>query len=163
MPISIDAESRVSEELSELIEALLDAGTLEEPVTLGAVRDKLKEQAAASERAPDRRIGSEETLFAEVERLIEEYGEDAAAADLMVVKASEQLSEVIEALIDEAGEEVVPTLGSIREALEQGRGAHLEGAGLIEPDEEQTLLAELDALIARYGADTAAEEVLRFE
>ena len=35
--------------------------------------------------------------------------------------------------------------------------------GTIEPDEEQSLLAEIDALIDHYGADAVAEEFVRFE
>ena len=163
MPIPIDAESLVSEELSEVIEVLLEEAGTDEILTLGAVRERLRETAAAADREPDRRSGSEETLYAEVERLIDDYGEDAPVADLVVVKASEDLSELIEVLVDEGDEETVQTLADIRAAIVDGRAAQLEGIGVIEADDEQALVAELDGLIERYGGDTPAEVVLRFD
>jgi hypothetical protein len=157
-----DANGRVSEELSEILEAVL-AETSEEPVTLGLARDKLKEALAEQGRAASRRIGSEQSLYAELESLVEEFGDDAPAIDFVVVKASDELSELIEEVLDRTEDEQAVTLGAVREALEGGLIAELEGIGSFEPDVEQPLLAELDALIERYGADTPAEDLLRFD
>ncbi len=44
-----------------------------------------------------------------------------------------------------------------------GLTARLVGDGVIEPDEDETLLAEIDGFIERHGPDTLAEELIRFE
>jgi len=157
-----DASSRVSEELSEVLEAVM-ADADDEPVTLGTARDKLKEALAEQGREASRRIGAEQSLYAELESLVEEYGEDAPAIDFIAVKASDELSELIEALLDQTEDEQGVTIGRVREAVRRGLMADLEGEGRLEPDVEQPLLAELDALIERYGADAPAEDLLRFD
>lgn len=157
-----DANGRVSEELSEALEAVL-ADANDEPVTLGMARDKLKAALAEQGREASRRIGSEQTIYAELEALVEEYGENAPAIDFITVKASDELSELIEEVLDQTEDEQGVTLGRVREAVRRGLMADLEGEGRFEPDVEQPLLAELDALIERYGADTPAEDLLRFD
>lgn len=160
----IEAEGRVSRELSAVIEAMSDDPDLEEPVTLGFVRHRIGKALAGSvEEERIHRFGNEETLYAEVEALIEEYGDDVLAIDLASVKASEDLSIIIETVLDDTDEEIAPTLGTVRQAMASGLVARLAGDGLIEPDEEQTLLAEIDTLIERSGEDAVAENVLRFE
>lgn len=163
MTVRIDDPSgRVSEELSQVLEdALADAG--EEPVTLGMARDKLKQALAEQGREPNRRIGAEQTLYAELEALVEEFGEQAPVIDFIAVKASDELSELIEEVLDQTAGEQGVTLGRVRDAIERGLTAELEGEGLFESDIEQPLLAELDALIERYGTDAPAEDVLRFD
>jgi hypothetical protein len=157
-----DASGRVSEELSEVLEAAV-AEASDGLVTLGMVRDKLKQALAEQGRAASRRIGAEQTLYAELEALVEEFGEEAPVIDFIAVKASDELSELIAEVLDRTGRDQGVTLGRVREALEQGLIAELEGEGRFESDVEQPLLAELDALIERYGADTPAEDVLRFD
>lgn len=44
-----------------------------------------------------------------------------------------------------------------------GMLASLVGTGLMDEDENDVLLAEIDALINRHGADALAEEFLRYE
>jgi hypothetical protein len=118
---------------------------------------------AAQDREADLKPGSEGSLYAEAVALAEEFGEDANAEEFVVAKASESLSEVIEAVLDRSDEDVVPTLGDVRDAIMQGLAAQLAGEGILDADEDQPLLAELDALIERYGADTLAEDILRFD
>ncbi|MGH7337756.1 MAG: hypothetical protein ACREI7_09265 [Myxococcota bacterium] len=163
MTVRIDDPSgRVSEELSQVLEdALADAG--DEPVTMGMARDKLKQTLAEQGRAASRTIGAEQTLYAELEALVEEFGKDAPVIDFVAVKASDELSELIEEVLDQTAGEQGVTLGRVRETIEQGLTAELEGEGTFESDVEQPLLAELDALIERYGPDTPAEDVLRFD
>jgi hypothetical protein len=163
MPTPIYTDSRVSEEISEVIEAMLDNAESSEPVTLGMLRDKLKEAIAGQDREADRKFGSESSLYAEAQALAEEFGEDALAADFVAAKASESLSELIESLLDNSDEETAPTLGDVREAITHGLAARLEGEGVLDADEEQSLLAEIDALIERHGADMLAEDALRFD
>lgn len=160
----IEADERVSRELSAVIEAIASDPDIDEPVTLGFVRDRIRQTLAGFAEAERAHLfGDEETLCAEVDALIEEYGEDVLAIDLATVKASEDLSIVIEVVLDGTDEDIAPTLGTVREAMVDGLVARLVGEGVIELDEEQTLLAEIDALIERYGEDTLAESILRFE
>lgn len=161
---AIEANERVSRELSAVIEAISGDPNIDEPVTLGFVRDRIRKALAGfAEAELIHRFGDEETLCTEADALIEEYGEDVLAIDLATVKASEDLSIVIEAVVDNADEDVAPTLRTVRQALDDGLVARLVGEGQIEPDEEQTLLAEIDALIERLGEDALAESLLRFE
>lgn len=159
-----EANERVSRELSAVIEAICGDPDIDEPVTLGFVRDKIRKALAGfAEAWRVHRFGDEEMLCAEVDALIEEYGEDVLATDLVNVKASEDLSIIIEAVVDDTDEDVAATLGTVRQAMADGLVARLVGDGLIEADDEQTLLAEIDALIERLGVDAVAERLLRFE
>ena len=162
MTLPIGVESRASEELAAFIATLVDTADSDTPVTLGYIRERILGAARAQGVEP-LRSGSAETLAAEIETLIEEFGDDASAADFVAVKASEDLSKFIETLLDMSEADVVPTLGGMRTAVVDGWAARLAGDGVIDEDSEQTLLAELDALIARYGADKPAEDVLGFE
>jgi len=162
MRIASEPETEVSEELSEVLGAILESAE-EEEVTLGLARELLAQDLAGGGRKPDGGAGMEETVYTELERLIEQFGEDAPAAAFTIAKASEGLSDLIEALLDEAEEGVGVTLGDVRQAIEQGEIARLEGAGVLDADDEQALLAELDQLIERHGADAFAEDLLRFD
>jgi hypothetical protein len=146
------------------MEALANDPDLDEPVTLALVRDRLRQRLARQGVEASRHgFGDEQSLYAEVEALIEEYGEDALADDLTTVKASDELSEVIEAILDNTEADTLPTLAIVREAMTEGWLARLAGDGIIEADGEQGLLAEIDSLIERYGPDLPAEDVLRFD
>lgn len=164
MQTVIEPDERVSKELTAVIEAIAADPEVAEPVTLGMVRDRLRQTLAGfaeAERA--HRFGDEELLSNEIDALIDEYGEDALATELSSIKASEALSTVIETLLDETDEDVVPTLGEVRQAMQEGLVARLVGAGLLEAEDEQALDAEIDALIERCGEDEPAENVLRYE
>ena len=164
MIFSIEVDSRVSEELSEFIESLVNNPDIEMPVTLGYVRDVLQDSVGDELTSDEHHLfGNEGSLYAEVEALIEEYSEDVMAIDFIVAKAGDELSMLIEALIDYTEDDITVTLGSVRSAITDGLAARLVGEGAIEPDEEQTLLAEIDGLIGHYGEDLPAENLLRFE
>ncbi|MEW5782122.1 MAG: hypothetical protein ACOY6N_08350 [Pseudomonadota bacterium] len=164
MQTVVEPDERVSKELSMVIEAIANDPDYAAPVTLGAVRDRLR-HTLAGEASAERvhGFGDEEMLSAEIEALIDEYGEDALATELVNVKASEALSTVIETLLDETDEDVVPTLGEVRRAMQEGLVARLVGAGMLEAEDEQVLDAEIEALIERLGEDEPAENVLRYE
>jgi len=163
MSRSVDVSTRVSGTLSTVIGAVLNAAE-EEAVTLAMVRFAMN-RGLVSDLIDAGRLppGSEYALSGEIERLIEEFGEDAPAADFESAEASEALSRVIQAELDGRDEPGIPTLGSVHESMLHGLAARLVGEGAIDPDEEQTLLAEMEALIARFGADVPAELYLRYE
>ncbi len=161
---AIEADERVSQELSAVIEAIAGNPDTDEAVTLGVVRESIRQTLAGFAEAERIHLfGDEETLCAEVDALIEEYGEDVLAINLATVKASNGLSTIIEALMDDTDEDTALTLGGVRRAMADGLVASLAGDGLIESDDEQTLLAEIETLIERGGEDMLAENVLRFE
>lgn len=164
MHMPIDGDSRASEELSALMESLLADPDIEEPVTLGFVRDRLRRSLVHRGLKPDRsQFGTEQSLYAEIEALVEEFGKEAPAGDFTAVKASEALSAVIEAVLDEREADLSLTLGEVRDAMADGLTARLVGEGVIEDDQDGSLLAEIDMLIERYGRDALAEELMRFE
>lgn len=163
MTIPIDPDARVSPELSEVMSSLLSNPDVPEPVTLDTVRSALRHGVDADDLEEAPKIGLEETLLAELEQLIDEYGEDALASDFAAASASDLLSELIEAILERSDEDETVALGDIRDAVDQGLLAELEGEGLIESDDVQALVAELDALIERYGVDLPAEDLLRMD
>lgn len=164
MAYATEVDSRVTEELSEFIETVVNNPDYELPVTLEYVRDALQNRLGDELTGEEHHLfGNEGSLYSEIEALIEEYGEEALAVDFMIAKASEELSELIEALIDFTEDDITITLGSVRSAIAQGLAARLVGEGTIEPDDEQTLLSEIEGLIGHYGEDLPAENLLRFE
>jgi hypothetical protein len=164
MPAPIEPDSRVSEELAAAMEAIANDPDLDEPPTLALVRTKLRQRLAAQGiEATRHEFGEEQSLYTEIEALIDDYGEDALALEFTTVKASDELSEVIETILDNSEADTLPTLESVRAEMAEGWLARLAGEGVIEPDDEQSLLAEIDALIVRYGPDLPAENLLRFD
>ncbi len=131
MRLPIDIAAHVSPELSALIDRLIDDPDVDEPVTLGVVRQSVAGDA-----------------LAEVDRLIQQCTDGAAAIDFAAAQASAQLSFAIEAMLNDPGTRQRLTLWDVREAL---------------VCEDETLLAELDDLIERFGADALAEHLLRYE
>lgn len=161
---NVDVSTGVSSGLSSVIAAVIDTTEAEEVVTLGMVRFVMDRGVVAdlveAGRLP---LGSEYALAAELDTLIEEYGADIPALDFESVGASEELSRVIQAELDGYDEPGIPTLGSVRESMLHGLTARLIGDGALDPDDEQSLLAEIETLIDRFGQDTPAEEYLRYE
>jgi hypothetical protein len=163
MKAPIDAASRVSAELSAAIEKLVNDPDREEPPSLGEVRAELAGASADAEQLAAMHPQDRASRLVELDDLIEEFGAEALAADFVSVKASEALSRVIEAAMDDVSLTEEPTLGAVRAALTQGLVARLVGDGVIDPDDDTSLLAEIDDLIARYGEDAVAEDFIRFE
>jgi len=163
MTIPIDPDAQVSAELSEVMTSLLNNPDLPEPVTLGMVREVIVQSLDSEDLDEAPRIGLEDTLVAELDQLIDEYGEDALAGDFVSASASDALSEFIEAVLERADDDVEVVLSDVRDAVDQGLLAELEGEGLIESDDAQALVGELDALIERFGEDLPAEELLRMD
>ena len=160
---SYDPADRVSPELSEILESLTNFAEALDLVTLGYVRAALATgdlgEAYDADRLHPETIQS---VLTELDDLIEEYGVEAPAVDFVSVTASEGLSRVIEAVMD-TGRRNPPTLGGVQEAMEQGLLARLVGEGVIEPDEDDTLPGEMEALIRRYGPDVQAEHFIHYD
>ncbi|MGA8049793.1 MAG: hypothetical protein WCA09_06415 [Burkholderiales bacterium] len=160
---SIDVANRVSPKLSRLINELLEReGTT--PDTLADVRAALRARGGASVRQTEfLHPQDQESLLVEIDQLIEEFGPEARSVDFVLKRASEGLSRVIEAAMNDPALPRVPTLGAVREAMNAGLTARLVGEGALEEDEEATLLGEIDELIERHGARAPAELLIRFE
>lgn len=161
----IDIASRVSPELTGLIEIIINQLETDEPVTLGAIRTfityDIPEEMSESEGM--HHFDVDESVVDELNGLIEGFGESAPAVDFIYAYASEQLSRVIEAVMNDESRENPPTLEVVRDAILAGLPGRLVGDGVLEEDECDQLLPEIDSLIDRYGADAMAEEYLRYE
>jgi hypothetical protein len=163
--LPIDVDTRVSAGLSELIESRVNDPNADQPVTLSSIRAFITRELPPDIRETDRlhHLDSTGSLLAEIDALIEEYGEEAPAFDFVQARASEELSRVIEAVMDDENRENPPSLGTVKEAMVGGLVARLVGEGVLEDDEDETLVGEIDGLIERFGADMPAEGFLRYE
>ncbi len=161
----IDIASRVSPELSSLIETLSSRFDDGDPVTLAAVRSFIRHELPdeMDEDEEMHHFDVDESVIDELDELIEQFGESAAAMDFIYAFASEALSRAIEAVMDDENREVPPTLEDVHEAILDGLGGRLVGEGVLEEDEDDVLLPEIESLIDRYGADALAEDFLRYE
>lgn len=166
MPIRhpLDTSMRVSLELAQTLETLVSDPDSEPPQTLVEARAALLGDggAAARETGLVQPLG-EDSPLAELDALIEAYGADAPVLDFVATRASDALSRVIEAAIDDVGLPDEPTLGLVRAAMMGGLSARLVGEGAIDEDDEGALLDEIDDLVVRYGEDTPAETFVRFD
>lgn len=162
MIFNIDIASRVSPALSVILEAHANDPDALQPATLGSVRAFLTSSEAADRYEADRlHPETARGLMTELDDLIDEFGDDAPAADFVTVQASEALSRVIQAVLDHAA--TPPTLGVVQSAMADGLVARLVGEGVLEDDEDDTLQAEMEELIARYSSDVPAEPFIRYE
>jgi NTP pyrophosphatase (non-canonical NTP hydrolase) len=161
----IDTASRVSPELSTLIETLISQLDTDEPVTLGSVRSFIAHEMPEEldEDEALHHIDASESVIDELDELIEEFGELAAAVDFIYAFASEPLSRVIEEVVNDENRKNVSTLEDVRQAIVDGLGGRLVGEGILEQDEDDVLMPEIESLIDRYGVDALAEDFLRYE
>ena len=165
MTILVDIQEAVSRELSTVIEAVIDNYEAQGhgPPTLASVRGAmaggLLERLSADGRV---RLEDDTSLLSEVNMLIERAGDDAFAVKFTRPRASEELSIVIEALLNSEDYDHPPTLAGVRDAMRQGLLANLVGHGQLDGDDEQSLFDEIDALIERHGVGALAEELLSF-
>ena len=163
MKHAIDVETRVSAGLSRFIESLVNDPDREEPPTLNDARNVLRAREADAAEAAEMHPQGRESVLIELDDLIDEYGGDVLALNFVAARASEDLSRVIEAAASGRRLPGQPTLAAVRDAMLHGLTARLAGDGVIESDQDQTLLAEVNALIKRYGRYAAAETFTRFE
>jgi len=164
MKFPIDVATRVSPELSAIVESMVNDPDLEAPPTLADVRSLVRHRVSAAEARDEALHPQERTsVLREIDDLVDEFGDEAPAADFVAAKASEALSRIIETAMDDPVVRHEPTLGVVRDAMTRGLTARLVGDGSIDPDEDQTLLAEIDGLIERFGPDAVAEDFVRFE
>lgn len=161
----IDISSRVSPELSSFIESMINNLDTNEPITLDAIRTFITYELPAeindTEHMHHFDIG--ESLIDELDALIEEFGGTAAAVDFVYTFASEPLSRVIEAVLNDANRDNPATLAAVNEALVNGLASRMVGEGVLDEDEDDVLVPEIKELINRFGADAPAEEFLRYE
>lgn len=161
----IDVATRITPNLSALIESRLNSSKAEEYITLSTIHDFLTGLLTKPfiETEQLHHFDINESLLDELNALIDEFGETALAVDFVKNAASEALSRVIDAVMNDRDQESPPTLEAVKEAIISGLPASLVGAGVLEEDEDDTLLAEIEALINKHGTDSLAEEFLRFE
>lgn len=161
----IDVATRVSPSLSAIIEDRINRSEPEQYITLVTIHDFVTGLLtdAFTETEQLHHFDINESLLDELNALIEEFGETALAIDFVQRTASEPLSRVIDSVMNDKDQENPPTLETVKNAIISGLSASLVGAGVLDEDEDDNLLAEIDALIDRHGADALAEEFLRYE
>lgn len=161
----IDVAAHVSPQLSALIESRVNDPDTEQPITLTVVRtfinDLLPGHFKQAERLHRFDVGT--SLLDELDALIETYGGDVLAVNFAQAGASEPLSRVIEAVVNDENRQNPPTLGAVRDAMLSGLLSRLVGEGVLEDDEDDVLQDEIEGLIGRFGIDALAEDFLRYE
>ena len=166
MHTPVDAVYNVSPELSIILENRLNNPDIDQPVTLGDVRDHLQSiipgNVIESENLHPQ-FDDNDAPLEELDALIEEYGEEAPAMEFTRTYASEPLTRIIETAINDNNREAPPTLEDIRMLLASGGSSRLVGDGVLEEDEDDPLLEEVDFLIGRHGSDMLAEDLMRYE
>jgi hypothetical protein len=166
IPNPVDIATRVSPNLAALIGSRVSDPDADQPVTLAAVRAFLADLLPQPLRETERlhHFDLDDSLLDEIDALIEQFGGDVLAIDFARSVATEPLSRVIEAVVNDENRENPPTLEAVKESIASGGlTARLVGEGVLDEDEDDALLAEVEALIKRYGADSLAEEFLRYE
>jgi hypothetical protein len=150
--------ARVSPELAKVLRATIEDHEQAQPATLGDVRARLAQSGMQWSAEGELEFPQDRTsLIIELDGLIGEYGEKTPAVELIDVRASEGLARAIEAALADAGLPPAAALGAVRQAI----ATRLVGEGGIEADQEDAILAELDELIARYGATVRARTFVR--
>ncbi len=162
---SINPSAHVSAQLSAFIESKVNDSDIEQPITLEQIKCFMLNLSAnpISENEHMNLSDDFKSTLEELDVLINEYGEDALAVDFTQILASEGLSRVIEAVMNDDNRVNPPTLGAVREAMTQGLLTKLVGDGVLEDDEDDFLLAEIESLIEHKGADALAELFLCYE
>ncbi len=161
MGINIDVSGRIGPILRAILVHAVNDPDLEQPLTLGGVMQALHEgllDRLAAQGKLD--LEDREAVFGELQAAMEEFGSDALAADFIPLPVSDNLSRVIEEVMQS---ERLPTLRDVRNAMLSGLTSTLVGRGEIDPDEDDTLLAEIDTLIEIFGENALAEEFLGME
>ncbi len=161
----IDIASRVSPELSSLIETIIDRLDTDEPITLSAIHSFITNDLPGQidETEELHHFDTDESLIDELNTLIGQFGESAVAIDFVHAYASEPLTRAIEAVMDDQEQENPVTLSEVRDAIVDGLASRLLGDGVLEDDEADMLLPEIESLIEHYGPDATAEDFLRYE
>jgi hypothetical protein len=133
---SIDVATRISPNLSALIESRVNDPDAEEPPTLATVRSFIAGLVPPTLNETERlhHFDVDASLLDELDALIEEYGETALAIDFARSNASEPLSRVIEAVVNDENRENPPTLETVKEEIISGLPARLIGDGVLEDD-----------------------------
>ncbi|MDD5242259.1 MAG: hypothetical protein PHG47_11160 [Sulfuricella sp.] len=159
----IDVAMGVSEALSQILESAVNDPDAEESATLGSARRVIARMPDGKYAKADRmHFDPSRPLLEEIDDLIEQFGDEAPAIDFVTVKASEDMSRIIAAMMD-TGASSPPTLEMVRDAMLNGLMARLAGEGEIDSDQDETLQNEVETLISHYGPDAAAENFLRYD
>jgi hypothetical protein len=137
----------------------------DEPITLAAIRSFITHDLPAEidETEHMHHFDIDESLIDELDALVDQFGESAAAVDFVYAFASEALSRAIEEVMNDENRENPATLAAVKEALDGGLSSRLIGDGVLEEDEADMLMPELESLIERFGPDATAEDFLRYE
>ncbi len=160
MTLATDVYENTSEALSAVIEKVINDEEIAQPASLASVREEVL-KGVKTVTIPLNRFSDDQMqeLRDEIDYLIEEYGKDAAAVRFFKPRASQALTQLIDAGIDKLDE---PSLAQLFDELENGLLANLIGKGELDDDEAQTVTAELQALINKYGPEAIAEEFVRY-
>jgi len=160
MTLATDVYENTSEALSAVIEKVLNDEEIAQPASLASVREEVL-KGVKTVTIPLNRFSDDQLqeLRDEIDYLIEEYGKDALAVRFLKPRASQALTQLIDAGIDKLGE---PSLVQLFDELENGLLANLIAKGELDDDEAQTVTAELQTLIDKHGPDAIAEEFVRY-
>ncbi len=179
MVLPTDVSGSVSRALTLVIDLALKKTEGRDVPTLAILRQSIAD-GIADELLRTGRITQEAAwaLPEEVDELIEEYGEEALVTQFIRYRVSEDLATVFQAVIDDPEPYLEPelmretrdnpqaveppSLAVVKRAMQQGDLlTRLLAEGAIDPDDDDTLMEELDTLIELHGGNALAEDFLR--
>lgn len=160
-----DVSSNVTPRLSALIESVVNNPDGPDTPTLETVHhfftDLMPKEFVEAEQM--HHFDLTDSLLDELTQLIEDFGAEAPVIDFIRSSASEGLTRVIEAMVNDDNRENPATLSELRNLLINGFSAHLVGEGVLDEDEDDELLAEVDSLIEHFSEEAFVENFLRYE
>ncbi len=162
MGIDCELSNTTSYELALAIRQEMNNEKHPQPPTLGSMlvsmRQGLYEELVRSNRIT---VNQENSVIQELERLIEDYGDEMPAEDFVDYSASDDLSAVAHNLLNSQTTTQPPTLTTLRNAITNGLCTQLVANGEIAMDDEHSLITEINELIQLHGEDTPAELFVR--
>jgi len=165
MAWTTDLADRSSPALATVIERVLNDPDRSDDATLAMVREAM-EQGLIEDmvRGGELAETDRDAVSQELEDLARELGEDIPAVHLLRYRAASTLSALIRELLARWEDpERPPTLAHVREAIDTGLLAELVGEGVIDPDQDDTVMRQLDDLIQTHGEHALAEELVKGE
>ena len=162
MHVATDLAERVSPALAGVVRRVLDDPDRATDANLGSARDAIDHGLIEHMmRADELDARDGDAVQQELDELIEVFGRDTLLVRLLRYRAPQALSAVIEVVLERHEDPETPvTLGEVRAAIDRGLLPELVGEGVLDPDDDDAVPAQLEELVRVHGEEALAEDLL---